>query len=163
MHAHARAHVHAHTRTHIHTFCFQDYIPLQNRRERERERERERVIEREKKRDCARYNRYVCFWHFLLCTNPQIINVEIVEKKKKKNTLINKQGHPHLPGLHVQCIELSPIHCCTISTQLRLCTCPPPIPHHNEVCKQWVAAGQLTNHEIQHHNSILTISTTGWQ
>ena len=30
------------------------------------------------------HNRYVCFWHFHLCTNPQIINVEDVKRERER-------------------------------------------------------------------------------
>ena len=56
------------------------------RRERkiERVREREREREKESERDRVRDNiNNLRFWHFLWCANPQIINVEVVKKKKK--------------------------------------------------------------------------------
>ena len=55
------------------------------KREEDRERERERGEGgREREREGGRGYIYIlCFWYFLWCTNPQIINVEIVKKKEE--------------------------------------------------------------------------------
>ena len=94
----------------------------------------------------APYNRYVCFWHFLLCTDPQNMNVEVKNKKKKKDsqrknrskihythlTFIQSQLHtPYAPNhrsneislLSIwEAVQLSPhIHLLWFYSQLLLC------------------------------------------